>query len=654
LGWLFFRNNIWELPVVGSNPSYGLEISSSIIYSDSIPLFAFIFKSLSNLLPEPFQYFGLWMLTCCILQAYFGFRLIALYTPSKLFQTLGCILFAFSPPMLARISPGHLSLLGHFFILAALLQILRPTRPSENPNLWWLIILLGSTLTHGYILIIVLALYISDMIDRLLKKERHPSNVLMGFLTNCVGLALCMFLSGYFTRGITEDSGFGMWHMNILAPISPAGWSRLLPEIPTKEGYFSDNNFLGLGTILLLGIAFLSPIKNLDRIKLFIKNHPIFTISQIVMLLFAISNHVGIGPYVFRYELPHSILQIANTLRISNRMFWPLFYLLMLSCIINVIELKKIRLITILLTLSAILQIFDTSGGWLAMHRRLAITPSRTWSNEFKDPIWSIAAKKYKKIRSVMPANEGPHWKELAYFAGTHQLSTDAIYLARVSQSNLRQAREKEGRNLITGKYDSDSIYVFEDQLAGLANETLQPGDMLMRLDKLNILFPGWKLCEDCMKSTQKNNVAVRKPLLPGDHVLFDLSNSDSFLYLLSGWHSPEEFGVWSSGPRAELVIPFLKEHKPNYIQLELTPLLTKNGGSSQIQFVINNKPISNTYLSKDTKDIYSIKIPSEFQESDKLKLDILASNPASPKSLGINGDGRILGVKLVSLSLSQ
>ena len=39
LGWEFFRESQWENPI-GLNPRYGYDISSSIVYSDSIPLFA--------------------------------------------------------------------------------------------------------------------------------------------------------------------------------------------------------------------------------------------------------------------------------------------------------------------------------------------------------------------------------------------------------------------------------------------------------------------------------------------------------------------------------------------------------------------------------------------------------------------------------------
>ena len=66
-GWLSYRNSPWTFPV-GLNPNYGLELSSSIVFSDSIPLLAIFFKSISYILPKNFQYFGAWILFCFVFQ----------------------------------------------------------------------------------------------------------------------------------------------------------------------------------------------------------------------------------------------------------------------------------------------------------------------------------------------------------------------------------------------------------------------------------------------------------------------------------------------------------------------------------------------------------------------------------------------------------
>lgn len=54
LGWLFYRYTPWAFPI-GSNPNFGLEVSSSVFYSDSISILAFFFKLLSPLLPGHFS-----------------------------------------------------------------------------------------------------------------------------------------------------------------------------------------------------------------------------------------------------------------------------------------------------------------------------------------------------------------------------------------------------------------------------------------------------------------------------------------------------------------------------------------------------------------------------------------------------------------------
>ena len=68
-GWNFFKNDNWRFPL-GNNPNYGDDIGNSIVYSDSIPLLALIFKSFNFLLPNNFQYFGIWFFLCFYLRIF--------------------------------------------------------------------------------------------------------------------------------------------------------------------------------------------------------------------------------------------------------------------------------------------------------------------------------------------------------------------------------------------------------------------------------------------------------------------------------------------------------------------------------------------------------------------------------------------------------
>src|SRR5436190_3365625 len=145
LGWSFFRHAPWQLPL-GANPDYGMELASSIVYTDSIPLLAFLVKPFSRLLPEDFQYFGFWVLTCFCLQAVFARRLLARCTPNIPLQLVGVAFFVLAPPFLWRLR-GHEALLGHWLILAGFdVYLAKHFRRRA-----WLVLIALSVLVHAYL-----------------------------------------------------------------------------------------------------------------------------------------------------------------------------------------------------------------------------------------------------------------------------------------------------------------------------------------------------------------------------------------------------------------------------------------------------------------------------------------------------------------------
>ena len=82
LGWVFFRNDEWRWPLTFTD-SIVYPTGISIAYTDSIPLLAIPAKVLSHLslLPDNFQYFGLYSALSLVLQFYWGGALGLLYAP---------------------------------------------------------------------------------------------------------------------------------------------------------------------------------------------------------------------------------------------------------------------------------------------------------------------------------------------------------------------------------------------------------------------------------------------------------------------------------------------------------------------------------------------------------------------------------------------
>ena len=203
LGWLFFRQSDWAWPP-GANPDYGLELGSSIVYSDSLPLLAFFFKPFDALLPETFQYLGLWLFVCFLLHSYFAWKLVGLMSTDTLLRVPAVVLLLFAPPMLARLS-GHWSLVSHFLILAALYITLRPSREGRRPA--WTALLAAATLVHAYFLAMLGLIWLTDLTGRAWRRELTARGALVEFASLLLFVYTLAWMAGYFMVGESLYSG---------------------------------------------------------------------------------------------------------------------------------------------------------------------------------------------------------------------------------------------------------------------------------------------------------------------------------------------------------------------------------------------------------------------------------------------------------------
>ena len=155
-GWNFFRIDEWRFPIF-SNPNYGIYLNNSIIYTDSIPLFALFFKILNFILPDNFQYFSLWILFCLYLQGLISFLIIFKLTNSIKYSLVGSIFFIFSTIMIHRITefPAHF---GHWIILLYFYtELLDKNKKFIIQNL----VILLSLLINFYFTLMLLMIFIT-------------------------------------------------------------------------------------------------------------------------------------------------------------------------------------------------------------------------------------------------------------------------------------------------------------------------------------------------------------------------------------------------------------------------------------------------------------------------------------------------------------
>ena len=373
----------------------GLKLARRYCTLDSIPLFAFIFKPFASLFPQVFQYTGIWLLTCFLLQAWFGWKLIGLITKEPVIRVLGSGLFVFSLPMLFRLS-GHFSLVGHFVILAAIYLSFRPLRKAGL--MAWAVLLVVAAMVHAYLLVMVAAFWVTDLFRGGLEHKRIPLHLWSEFGAVLIIVGLACWQVGYFSVGSSAaGDGFGHYRMNLLSIFDPNGWSFVLNDIPGGPGEYEGFNYLGLGVIFLLLFGVPAIVSGEIGLLHATRRHAILLLPLASLALFSLSNQVGIGQFEFTVSLPEPLTGLAAIFRSSGRMFWPVFYFILLLSIFIVVRGNNRRGAILLLTIALVAQVLDTRAKWEQLRAEFMVSPAAQWPTSMKAVFWEEAAQRYKE-----------------------------------------------------------------------------------------------------------------------------------------------------------------------------------------------------------------------------------------------------------------
>jgi len=651
LGWALFRNGPWTIPF-GLNPFNGIEFSNSIVFSDSLPLFAFLFKPFNHFLPEVFQYFGLWTLACFILQAWFAWRLIGLVSDSILIRLFGAGLFVFSPPMLMRVGLWT-SLASHFLILAALYLNFRPTQYRRI--FYWALLVGASSLIHFYLLVMVLALWFASILDAwLVRKEITLLDCIIELVSVFLTLAFCMWQAGYFSISSSSGSGygFGSYRLNLLAPIDARGWSYIFPNNPMQLDAGNGFNYFGLGVLVCIIFALIAKIKLKTALpgSFKIQSHLFLYIILFALTVFAITNTVAIGYWKYTFTIPDALLHLASILRASGRMFWPVLYFIFLIVIIFICRGYSKKSALLILGSCFALQILDTSAGWWPIHQSLSKSTSNHESLLIND-VWNNFGKQYQKIVRFPLHNHGENWEHFARLAVSNKMATSSVFFARFDENKLKAGNEKIDTQLRTGPLDPNALYVLG--LWKFDPEAIRfdpKKDVLAKIDGFTVLAPGWKLCSNCPPIDPRLEITRHAPLTQiGEGIYFYRDGFGRNEFMLDGWIPYGElWGSWTEGSNASLIIP-LPSGKPRSLTLQLRAFVNEKHPNQLFEILINGVVVKKVSLDKFEENSVDIPLPQSVLNEQFFRLQFRLLNPASPKSLGISDDDRQLGIGLIS-----
>ena len=488
LGWSFYRNAEETFPLFNIY-SYGMGIGSTIIYTDSLPIFALIFKPFASFLPLDFQYFGLWLLLSFFLTAFFGNKILTKIGLNFISKFFVVIILLLSPIVLERFIAGHFNLMSHWIILWGI--SLYQNREEKISR--WLLIILVSILTHGYLFSMTIGIaifsYIASIRDfsetKLYSNKKNIYNILLLLIFSIC--ALTAF--GYFEVQADEvfHGGWGGYRLDLLSFINPIGrslnWSYILGDLfafqPSKIGDLIEGfNYFGLGILLNILLAILIILKERFFSHEIIKisgRAKILFIFSVLLILFSLTNNVTLGGNeLFTYNMPEFLKPLTKPFRASARFFWPVYYLIfILSIFINFNYFKKnyfkqnqYSSINILFLFIMLIQIVDISPG---------IRTIKTFTN--KDYIANVArnypkqtklanaTKSYKKIIYVFPEYANKNWRELVYFAYRNSKDINFGYFARRNWDTQKKYIVDIERSFDISNLDKESAYYFSDKL---------------------------------------------------------------------------------------------------------------------------------------------------------------------------------------------
>jgi len=583
LGWAFYRYAPWSWPP-GANPLYGAGLHTSVYYSDSIPLLALLLKPWAGWLPQPFQYFGLWVLACFVLQAWFAWRLLGLVSSHPFVKALGVLFFVFAPPMLARLA-GHMALVGHWIVLAAIYLCLRSDRRRQT--LWWALLLTVAIMVHAYLFAIAAALWVADWVHRYRAmapgaaasrwKVLVPELLVVGGIVMLAGwLAGLFVVSGQ----SAQAEGFGYYKMNVLAPINGTGGSWLGLNFPQATGEYEGFNYLGAGGIFLLVTAALTALLRRGHVRS--QRMPgALIIMALLLAVAAVTCNIGIGAVQWHLPMPEKWWAKLSRLPLQStgRLFWATYYIAWVAALYVLLQSCAVRWQIAWLSAAIVLQAVDLAPNLARFHAMLAARARTAEVADLRGDFWEAAGHRYSLLR-VLPLAKREDWEQLAFYASRHRMGVDGVQLARIDMDRFMSLYNAQQEALLSDRLDPHTLYLLDDGEVAVARAAVPAQQAaLFQWQGKNVLAPQWS--DPLPQSAIDLRHAAASPYaLPFNG---DFSQGSAARLLLGqGWNATGA-GLLSLADSATLFVPG-GDGAPSTLQVELALHRANLGRSMAMQ----------------------------------------------------------------------
>ena len=465
LGWEFFRRSDWYFPL-GLTDQLAYPLKPSVIYTDSIPIFAVFFKLFRSILPQQFQYFGIWGLLCFVLQGYYAAKILGERSSSKTVILAGSIFFIVSPVMVFRMY-YHTALAAHWLILLAIYfysKHEKEYRDIFNPVMEWGIlgILIGSI--HLYFVPMCGAILLGYILCSIWKERKIRIRFFYPGISFSVGLFLTVYLLGGFSSGAdTGTNNLGLFSFNLNAFLNPMSYSTLLKNTSLwdwpfyTQGQYEGFSYLGMGIILLCVCGIVLMIRNIFRRRKPSVYQVMTVLMSIGLIVLAASPTITWNDKLL-LQLPYSstIYKYWGIFGSCGRMAWPVVYFLMVFGITSIgnMKWKRKEIAGVVLILACMVQVVDLSGQLYKRHENYS--EKVVYQSPLTGTVWDdiITSGEYKHVVWVTHNVDHNDVIQVAIYAMRNDMTMGNFYFAR--GIDKRDIIEEQLQNTA-----EDCVYVF-------------------------------------------------------------------------------------------------------------------------------------------------------------------------------------------------
>lgn len=461
--WEYFRISPWRFPI-GLFIGYSWPEMISIGLTGGIPLFAIPFKLLHPILPEHFQYFGLWMLLCYLAQGHFALKLFKLFritNPIYLFS--GTMIVLTGSVLLAR--TGHMNLCAHWILLAGIWVYFDKNLSANKKLAYGCALNATAVWVHPYLILFTLGLSAATILKEILVEGLKWWKAVLYLIISISSLLLAWYLVGNFALSFDnkESSGFGIFSANLNTFWNPGGYSLFLPESGyATNGQYEGNAYLGLGVLLLIPFLIHYLYKKVFRKHAILVHGPLW-MAAVALFIFALSTSISYNEAILAHlDLGYRFGEYASTFRASGRYVWLLFYMILLFSVIGLIKTRmKSNYLQVILPVILLIQLADLSP----LLKRDIYISHEPYSSLLSKEKWTIAFEKANIIlvyppysRQIHEGFDNCYFIELAY---EQKIPINTGHLARFDEAGRTRQLKILDERLAKADISADSREVF-------------------------------------------------------------------------------------------------------------------------------------------------------------------------------------------------